>query len=146
MPPRPPSFGWEGKAPSDFPLKRSFVTFDRGGQTGPPRSNDFFFGAADDLQNDPRTHLGENVSLKLPGRQIIFQISFPSPLTAPSFSLALSKCTLLLLHLLFLADVPSNVNSPPPQYAPPKRLRKKNFRVTLGSKLTRQLQQSTPKH
>ena len=24
------------------PLKRSFVTFDRGGQTGPPRSNDFF--------------------------------------------------------------------------------------------------------
>ena len=30
------------------PLKRSFVTFDRGGQTGPPRSNDFFFGAADD--------------------------------------------------------------------------------------------------
>ena len=29
-------------------LKRSFVTFDRGGQTGPPRSNDFFFGAVDD--------------------------------------------------------------------------------------------------
>ena len=25
------------------PLKRSFVTFDRGGQTGPPRSNDVFF-------------------------------------------------------------------------------------------------------
>ena len=34
--------------PPDPPLKRSFVTFDRGGQTGPPRSNDFFFGAADD--------------------------------------------------------------------------------------------------
>ena len=34
---------WLGGAP---PLKRSFVTFDRGGQTGPPRSNDFFFGAA----------------------------------------------------------------------------------------------------
>ena len=32
------------------PLKRSFVTFDRGGQTGPPRSNDFFFGAADDTR------------------------------------------------------------------------------------------------
>ena len=32
----------------DPPLKRSFATFDRGGQTGPPRSNDFFFGAADD--------------------------------------------------------------------------------------------------
>ena len=32
------------------PLKRSFVTFDRGGQTGPPRSNDFFFGAADDMR------------------------------------------------------------------------------------------------
>ena len=31
-------------------LKRSFVTFDRGGQTGPPRSNDFFFGAADDTR------------------------------------------------------------------------------------------------
>ena len=30
------------------PFKRSFVTFDRGGQTGPPRSNYFFFGAADD--------------------------------------------------------------------------------------------------
>ena len=29
-------------------LKQSFVTFDRGGPTGPPRSNDFFFGAADD--------------------------------------------------------------------------------------------------
>ena len=31
-------------------LKQSFVTFDRGGQTGPPRSNDFFFGAADDTR------------------------------------------------------------------------------------------------
>ena len=39
-----------GKAPPDPPLKRSFVTFDRGGQTGPPRSNDFFFGAADDTR------------------------------------------------------------------------------------------------
>ena len=29
-------------------VKRSFVTFDRGGQTGPPRSNAFFVGAADD--------------------------------------------------------------------------------------------------
>ena len=47
-PPDPPIFGWGGKAPPDPPLKRSFVTFDRGGQTGPPRSNDFFFGAADD--------------------------------------------------------------------------------------------------
>ena len=27
---------------------RSSLAFDRGGQTGPPRSNDFFFGAADD--------------------------------------------------------------------------------------------------
>ena len=35
-------FGWGGKAPPDPPLKRSFATFDRGGQTGPPRSNDFF--------------------------------------------------------------------------------------------------------
>ena len=41
-PPDPPVFGWGGKAPPDPPLKRSFVTFDRGGQTGPPRSNDFF--------------------------------------------------------------------------------------------------------
>ena len=47
-PPDPPIFGWGGKVPPDPPLKRSFVTFDRGGQTGPPRSNDFFFGAADD--------------------------------------------------------------------------------------------------
>ena len=39
------SFGKEGFAPHlrmGLPLKRSFVTFDRGGQTGPPRSNDFF--------------------------------------------------------------------------------------------------------
>ena len=41
-PPDPPIFGWGGKAPPDPSLKRSFVTFDRGGQTGPPRSNDFF--------------------------------------------------------------------------------------------------------
>ena len=41
-PPDPPIFGGGGKAPPDPPLKRSFVTFDRGGQTGPPRSNDFF--------------------------------------------------------------------------------------------------------
>ena len=38
-----------GKAPPDPTLKRSFVTFDRGGQTGPPRSN-YFFGAADDTR------------------------------------------------------------------------------------------------
>ena len=43
--PDPPVFGWGGK---DHPPKRSFVTFDRGGQTRPPRSNAFFFGAADD--------------------------------------------------------------------------------------------------
>ena len=30
------------KPPQTPPLKRSFVTFDRGGQTGPPRSNYFF--------------------------------------------------------------------------------------------------------
>ena len=41
-PPDPPGFGWGGKAPPDSPPKRSFVTFDRGGQAGPPRSNDFF--------------------------------------------------------------------------------------------------------
>ena len=28
--------------------KRASAAFDRGGQTGPPRSNAFFFGAADD--------------------------------------------------------------------------------------------------
>ena len=50
FPPGPPVFGWGGKAPPDPPFKRSFVTFDRGGQTGPPRSNDFFFGAADDTR------------------------------------------------------------------------------------------------
>ena len=49
-PPDPLVFGWGAKAPPDPSLKRSFVTFDRGGQTGPPRSNDFFFGAADDTR------------------------------------------------------------------------------------------------
>ena len=55
-PPDPPVFGW-GAKPPQTPPKRSFVTFDRGGQTGPPRSNDFFFGAADDTRaaDDPRT-------------------------------------------------------------------------------------------
>ena len=38
----PPVFGRGAKAPQTTPLKRSFVTFDRGGQTRPPRSNDFF--------------------------------------------------------------------------------------------------------
>ena len=41
--PRPPNFWLGGQSPLDAPLKRSFVTFDRGSQTGPPRSNDFFF-------------------------------------------------------------------------------------------------------
>ena len=35
-------FGW-GALPPRPPPKRSFVTFDRGGQRGPPRSNVFFF-------------------------------------------------------------------------------------------------------
>ena len=39
-----------GKTPPESPLKRSFVTFDQGGQTGPPRSNDFFSGSADDTR------------------------------------------------------------------------------------------------
>ena len=51
-PPDTPVFGWGGKASPDPPLNRSFVTFDQGGQTGPPRSNDFFFGAADDTGAD----------------------------------------------------------------------------------------------
>ena len=46
--PQTPQFLAGGAKPPQTPLKRSFVTFDRGGQTGPPRSNDFFFGAADD--------------------------------------------------------------------------------------------------
>ena len=41
-PPDPPVFGWGGKAFPDPPLKQSLVTFDRGGQTGLPRSNDLF--------------------------------------------------------------------------------------------------------
>ena len=50
--PQTPQFlaGGGQSPPSTPPLKRSFVTFDRGGQTGPPRSNDFFFGAADDTR------------------------------------------------------------------------------------------------
>ena len=39
LPPRPAELCPPRTPP---PLKRSFVTFDRGGQTGPPRSNDFF--------------------------------------------------------------------------------------------------------
>ena len=42
-------FGF-GFAPPDPPPKRSFATFDQGGQTGPPRANDFSFGAADDTR------------------------------------------------------------------------------------------------
>ena len=34
--------------PPQTPPKRSFVTFDQGSQTGPPRSTDLFPGAADD--------------------------------------------------------------------------------------------------
>ena len=52
----PSRFGKEGFAPhlrTGLPLKPSFVTFDRGGQTGPPRSNYFFFGAADDTRAWP---------------------------------------------------------------------------------------------
>ena len=37
-------FGWGAL----LSPKRSYLAFDRGGQTGPPRSNDFFFGVADD--------------------------------------------------------------------------------------------------
>ena len=40
-PPTPPIWAGGGFAQTP-PLKRSFVTFDRGGQTGPPRSNAFF--------------------------------------------------------------------------------------------------------
>ena len=47
-PQRPPVFLGGGKAPPDPLLKRSCLAFDRGGQTGPPRSNAFFFGAVDD--------------------------------------------------------------------------------------------------
>ena len=48
FPPDPPVFGWVAKAPPDLPPKRSSAAFDRGDQTGPPLSNAFFFGAADD--------------------------------------------------------------------------------------------------
>ena len=33
-----------------FSAFQTSLAFDRGGQTGPPRSNDFFFGAADDTR------------------------------------------------------------------------------------------------
>ena len=40
---------WLGvQSPPDPPTKRSYLAFDRGGQTGPPRSNDFVFRAAED--------------------------------------------------------------------------------------------------
>ena len=42
---------WLGGAggASQTPPEHSSLAFDRGGQTGPPRSNAFFFGAADDM-------------------------------------------------------------------------------------------------
>ena len=50
LPPRPPGFWLGGGAqPPQTPTKRSSLAFDRGGQTGPPRSNAFVFGAADDM-------------------------------------------------------------------------------------------------
>ena len=72
-PPDPPNFGWGGKAPPDPPPKRSFVTFDRGGQTGPPQSNDFFFGAADDTRaadDRPAGRLAGRPSERLAGRPL----------------------------------------------------------------------------
>ena len=49
------NFGWGqrvfaggAKPPQTPPPKRSSAAFDRGGQTGPPRSNAFFFGTVDD--------------------------------------------------------------------------------------------------
>ena len=52
--PQTPRFLTGGAKPPQTPsLKRSSLAFDRGGQTGPPRSNALFFGAADDPQNDP---------------------------------------------------------------------------------------------
>ena len=64
-PPDNPGCGWGGKAPPDPLLKRSFVTFDRGGQTGPPRSNDFFFGAAG---NTGAARTSGSTSGRTPGR------------------------------------------------------------------------------
>ena len=65
--PQTPRF-WAGRAktPQTPPLERLFVTFDPGGQTGPPRSNYFLFGAADDTRASrtsgqtpgPMPHLG----------------------------------------------------------------------------------------
>ena len=52
--PQIPQFLAGGAKPPQTPPKRSFATFDRGGQTGPPRSNVCFFGAVDDPQNDRR--------------------------------------------------------------------------------------------
>ena len=65
LPPSPPEFWLGGQSPSRHPLKRSFVTFDRGGQTGPPRSNDFFFGAADDT-GAADDHLAGRTSVQAP--------------------------------------------------------------------------------
>ena len=45
-PPDPPGFGWEfwlgGQSLPRPTPKKSYLAFDRGGQTGPPRSNAFF--------------------------------------------------------------------------------------------------------
>ena len=50
LPPRPPGFWLGGQSPPRPPPERPSLAFDRGGQTGPPRSNNFFFGAADDTR------------------------------------------------------------------------------------------------
>ena len=42
LPPRPPGFWRGGQSSPRPPPKRSSAAFDRGGQTGPPRSNAFF--------------------------------------------------------------------------------------------------------
>ena len=48
LPPKPPGFWLGGQSPPRPPPERPYLAFDRGGQAGPPRSNAFFFGAADD--------------------------------------------------------------------------------------------------
>ena len=60
-----------GKAPPAPPPKRSFVTFDPGGQTGPPRSHSFLCavddtGAADDTGTADDTRAADD----LPARHL----------------------------------------------------------------------------
>ena len=82
----------------DAPLKRSFVTFDRGGQMGPPRSNDFFFGTADDTgvaDDRPTVRQPSDDRLKIADNLCRTLINYMHRVTVPLHSYAKSAALLV---------------------------------------------------